>query len=77
MHGNQRHAARPGERLRKGQADEQGPYEAGALRDGNGVERGGAGVCEGAFDDPADVPHVLARGEFRDDAAPLAVNVDL
>ena len=77
MHRHDRDAARPGQRLRERDADEQRPDEPGPLRHGDGADRPSivdAGLGERRLDDAADVADVLPRRELGDDAAPLAVD---
>ena len=76
VHRHERTIQRERERLRERDADEQRADEAGALRDGNGIELLEIGLrgIERRADDAADVADVLARRELGHDAAPLAVD---
>lgn len=62
-----------------GHANEEGANEAGALGDGDGVEVliGAAGLFHGLADDGGDGAEMLAGGEFGDDSAVFAVDIEL
>ena len=76
MHADERESGGGGRGFRERHADQQRTDEAGTLRDGDRAEIVPGGPCVGqrAIDDAADVADVLARGELRHDAAPLAVD---
>ena len=61
------------------EADHQGAGQARALGGGDGVETIGAGGCfaQSCPGDGKQVLEVLARSQFRDDAAVLLVQLDL
>src|SRR5215211_4403933 len=76
MDRDERHRARPGQRLRERHAYQQRSDKAGPLRHGNRVI-GATTVAERALDYTADIAHVLARGQLGDDAAPLPMDIGL
>ena len=61
VYGNERHAARPRERLRERHTNEQGTDEPWPLRDGDRVVASVAAIEQRALDDAADVADVLSR----------------
>ena len=76
VHRHQRQAVGPGGRLGEGQADQERPDQPRSLRDGDGIEPvpGRPRGVERLLHHPADVAHVLPRGQFRHDPAPFAVD---
>jgi hypothetical protein len=79
VHGNHGNAARPRERFRERNANEQGTDESRALGHSDGAEIVHRRICFGqsCFDDAADVADVLPRRELGHDAAPLTVDSGL
>ena len=76
---DQRLVERLGQRFGVSDADEERADEAGALGHSDGVDflERELRLCKSFADDRHDLAKVFTRGEFRDDAAVLAVNVDL
>ena len=76
---DQRHAARPRDRLGRREADEQRADESGALRDGDCVHlrQGRVGFYERLPDDRKDELEVVPRGDLGHDAPVLRVQVRL
>lgn len=68
-----------GERFAVGDTDEERAYQSGALGNADGVKVGEIqiGLCKGFADDRDDLAKVFARGEFGDNAAVFAMDVDL
>jgi hypothetical protein len=64
------------ERFAKSDADQKRANETRTLCDGNGVQifEPELRVGQSLGDDTTNVPNVLARGELRDDTAPLTMN---
>jgi hypothetical protein len=74
--GRERQAARRGDPLRRGDADEQRAGEAGALRDGDELDvvEGRARARERVVDDDVREVEVVARGDLGHDAAVRVVD---
>jgi len=79
IHGDERFAEREGENFAVGHADDEGAGEAGALGDGDGVDFSESDFClvERFAHDWDDFAEMLARGQFGNNAAVFAVDVDL
>ena len=77
--GDQRHAARPCDRLGRREADEQRADESGTLRDGDCVHllQGRVGFDERLPDDRKDELEVVPGGDLGHDATVLRVQVRL
>ena len=79
LHADEGHAEGRGGRFGEGDAHEQRSDQPRSLRDRDCVKAIPAGVrlLQRPIDDAADVAHMLARGKFRDNAAPGAVDLRL
>ena len=77
--GHEREPARPGERLRRREADEQRADQARPARDGDGLDvvEGGAALLERLGEHRADELEVPARGDLGHDAAVARVQLGL
>jgi hypothetical protein len=77
--GDEREPARPGQRLRGRDADEQGADEAGALRDSDALDLSQlrAGLLQRAPDRREKQLEVMAGRDFRDDTSVLRVQLGL
>ena len=79
MDGDEGFAVRPGECLGRLDAHQEAADEAGAARDGDGLDvvPGSAGLFESRVDHRQAGFEVLARGDLRDDAAEAGVEFGL